>query len=198
MGPAVNCPSCHTDTLALQHLEDGLLCYACITCAGNLLSLSPYLDWVDQGGHETPTSAAFESTDYDSKEALLCPKCTRIMVKFKVLADAAHSLDFCFSCEEVWLDPGEWTYLKKEGLHTQIVSVSTDIWQRKLREEVGGSIRADKFKQSIGEPAYGEAQRFKRWLETQPKREEILRYLSVADGPNKKGRAEAAATRRKA
>ena len=101
------------------------------------------------------------------------------MVKYKVKPDGAHGLDYCFSCEHVWLDRGEWEYLKAEGLETHITSISTDAWQRKLREQLGARIRIGKFQQSIGAEAFQEVERFRKWLDDQPGRESILRYLSV-------------------
>lgn len=51
----------------------------------------------------------------------------------------------CFHCEEVWLDAGEWQYLKAQGLHTRITLISTDPYQRRLREQALCILRCNVF-----------------------------------------------------
>lgn len=178
----MQCPSCEAGTLVPESLEPGLVGQTCQKCAGTLLLLGSHADWAKsnaaQPGETSPTPV-FEATD--SKRVLRCPKCQRIMLKFKVAADAAHSLDFCFGCESVWLDPGEWAYLKTQGLHTRIRSISTDPWQRRVREEAESRLRAENFKQAIGQEAFPVVERFRLWLAEHPHREEILRYLSASE-----------------
>src|SRR5262245_61148104 len=102
----MQCPACEKGALHPNRFEHGLPCYLCSDCRGALLSLSPYVDWMvsQPKGPAAVSAPTFEIEHVDSKEALSCPKCSRIMIKYKVLADAQHGLDFCFSCEEVWLD----------------------------------------------------------------------------------------------
>lgn len=176
------CPSCRSATLGFAELEGGLACQSCNECAGALVELSIYGRWVAQHdpAHAQPSpSAAFEAAD--SKRALCCPTCQRIMSKFKVAADAAHGLDFCFPCEKVWLDSGEWGYLGSLGLHTRIRSISTEPWQRRLREEASSKQRLALLKQAMGEDVFARVEDFRNWLAQQPRRDEILRYLSTAD-----------------
>ena len=174
----MKCPSCRTADLSPQRLESGLSGYSCPGCSGVLLSVGPYVDWVAAQPSNTHAFETFAAAARDSKRALLCPKCSRIMVKFRVSSDSGHGLDFCFGCEEVWLDGGEWTWLKAKGLHTKITTISTGVWQRRLREEWTSAARLERFKQTIGMAAFPEVERFKVWLESQPERSEILRYLT--------------------
>lgn len=174
----MKCASCDTAELTPATLEDGLPCYTCAQCAGSLLSLSPYVDWATRQPEREPHPAPFEVSAADSKQALRCPKCTRIMIKYKVTADNAHGLDYCFGCEEVWLDRGEWAWLKAQGLDTQVTAISTDAWQRRLREEASAKIRDEKFHHTLGADAYAAAERFRDWLRQQPQRAEILRFLN--------------------
>ena len=176
----MKCPSCTTADLHPQRLESGLSGYSCGGCSGVLLSVGPYVDWVAAQPSSPDEFEAFTAAARDSKRALLCPKCSRIMVKFRVSSDSDHGLDFCFGCEEVWLDGGEWDYLKGKGLHTKITTISTAVWQRRLREEWTSAARLERFKQTIGSEAFPEVERFRVWLERQPERSEILRYLTQA------------------
>jgi len=178
----VLCPSCQSGTLIPSELDDGLACRSCDDCAGALVELSTYDRWIAQrnpaSAQPSPTEA-FEAGD--SKRVLCCPTCQRIMVKFKVAADAAHGLDFCFHCEKVWLDAGEWGYLGSLGLHTRIRSISTEPWQRRIREETSSRQRLALLKQAMGEDVFATVEEFRAWLAKQPKRGDILRYLGTAD-----------------
>jgi Zn-finger nucleic acid-binding protein len=179
----MKCASCGSGELSPATLEPGLPCYSCERCGGSLLSLSPYVDWATRQPPRTPPPAgSFEPHASDSKQALRCPKCLRIMLKYKVTPDHSHGLDYCFGCEEVWLDGGEWGWLKAKGLDTQVTAISTDPWQRRLREEASAKIRDNKLHQALGDSAFAEAERIRRWLREQPQRAEILRYLNLEEG----------------
>ncbi len=99
------------------------------------------------------------------------------MLRYNVLADKAHGLDYCFHCEEVWLDAGEWQYLQAKGLHTRINSISTEPYQRRLREQGLQQAAQQRFQALVGDAAFDDIQRFSQWLHTQPHKEIILRHL---------------------
>lgn len=176
------CPSCKTITLVSHHLENSIPCDSCPQCSGVLLPLSAHTDEVVINKVGSDVSIETNRTEFaNSKHALCCPNCQRVMVKFKVTADSAHTLDFCFSCAKVWLDSGEWFYLKSVGLHKRIRSITTDSWQHRLRDEVGAKLRIENFKQSVGQDAFSVIEPFRLWLLAQPKRDEILLHLSALD-----------------
>lgn len=177
----MRCSSCKTGTLLPTRIDDGTgpAGYQCNHCQGALLSLAPYLDWArGQASMAEPSApAAFDGESVDSKAALPCPKCSRIMLRFNVLADKAHGLDYCFHCEEVWLDHGEWQYLKSQGLHTRINSIATEPYQRRLREQALRDAGLQRFRQNLGDAAFAQVQSFAQWLQTQEQADAILRYL---------------------
>ena len=85
------CCSCNEGTLMPTRIDDGPVCYLCNACGGALLSLAPYLDWAKSKHAQTvpasETATHFEGEAKDSKKALSCPKCSRLMLRFNVLAD---------------------------------------------------------------------------------------------------------------
>lgn len=176
----MRCSSCREGELKASRFEHGLPCYQCSDCGGTLLSLSPYVDWMAAQDRTAAASQpeCFEHDGSDTRHAMCCPKCGRLMVKYKVQADGRHGLDYCFGCEEVWLDRGEWTYLKSEGLHLHITEVTTESWQRRLREQASARHREERFRNAIGPGTFEEVQRLHAWLQQQPARGEILRYLA--------------------
>lgn len=112
----MQCPSCHAGTLKPGTLEPNLPCSQCDACGGALLALVTYLHW-SANVSPSPNTEPFAMDASDTKQALLCPKCSRLMVKYRITQAEDHRLDYCFGCEEVWLDAGEWEVLKSLGLH---------------------------------------------------------------------------------
>ena len=180
----MRCSSCGEGDLVAGRFEHGLPCYLCSNCGGALLSLSPYVDWMTRQAREEATAqdGPFEYDGSDTKHAMCCPKCSRIMIKYRVQEGGSHGLDYCFGCEEVWLDRGEWDYLKAHGLHLSITAVTTDAWQRKLREQASARQREERFRAAIGPDAFEEVRRIHAWLQWHPARGEILRYLGQEHG----------------
>lgn len=76
----------------------------------------------------------------DTTRAMICPKCQRIMLKFKFAADIDHGIDVSTRCEEVWLDEGEWHYLRVTHIHGDLPKIFTEPWQRRLREQRGRKV----------------------------------------------------------
>ena len=174
----VFCPSCGTEVLERSELEQGLFTMGCPQCGGHLINLSSYDGWIKSTEAMAVHAAGDEVFDIsNSRHAIHCPKCQRIMVKFRVAADTARSLDFCFACDEVWLDNGEWESLKARKIHTRIRSVSTDAWQHRIREVLSEKSRVEHFRQQLGDEVFQTAEEFNNWLEGQPARAVILRYL---------------------
>lgn len=175
----MRCSSCGKGALRHGKFEEGLPCYLCSACGGGLMSLSPYVDWMIARRKEPaePTAEPFDEDVADTRRAIACPKCSRIMVKHRVSADSAHGLDYCFSCEEVWLDRGEWAWLKARGLHLHITSVTTEAWQRRLRDQRQQEAYRERFRGILGEEVFAETERIRCWLAAQPRRDDILHYL---------------------
>ena len=178
----MQCPSCNTGTLLPTRIAPGgPACYQCNQCQGALLSIAPYLDWAKSAGaHPTP-AAPLDMDSTDTKHALACPKCSRIMLRYNALADKAHGLDYCFHCEEVWLDAGEWQYLVHQGLHTRITAISTDPYQRRLREQAQRDAARERFRASVGDASFATVEQFRTWLADQPNKAQILRFLVQSD-----------------
>ena len=175
----MKCCKCLTGTLLPTRVDGGPACHLCNNCQGILLSVGPYLDWVKSIKGQTTTlpSDGFSPEPEDTKGAVSCPKCSRIMLRYNALADKAHGLDYCFHCEEVWLDAGEWQYLVNHGLHTRITAISTDPYQRRLREQAQRDAARERFRTSIGDASFDTVDQFRAWLVEHPNKAQILRFL---------------------
>ncbi len=81
----------------------------------------------------------------------------------------------------MWFDAGEWAMLREQGLHTNVHNVFTAVWQRKLRREDCAETFDRLYRERFGEAGFGELQRIREWLYSQPQRDAMLRFLIAPD-----------------
>ena len=82
------------------------------------------------------------------------------------------------SCDEAWLDSGEWMLLKQLELSRELSAVFTDAWQRRVKHEVTEDARRQRYAKMLGAETLQEADRIREWLGKQPRRADVLAYLS--------------------
>jgi Zn-finger nucleic acid-binding protein len=99
------------------------------------------------------------------------------MTKYKLVGDVDNRLDVCATCDEAWLDGGEWELLEQLQLSTTMPAVFTDAWQRRLRNEKTEDTRRSILKTTIGESAASKVEEFRTWINTQRHKSTILTYL---------------------
>ena len=176
----MKCPKCKHVDLRAARIENDLPAAGCTQCKGALVSLLYYRDWAERhasdhvslaGGH-----AAIEDVD-DTTNAITCPKCARLMTKYKISGAVANRLDVCPGCDEAWLDGGEWELLKALELANKMPQVFTEHWQRNIRKQIAEDARREILRKAIGDDALKRTEEFKSWLKTQARRNDILVYL---------------------
>jgi Zn-finger nucleic acid-binding protein len=172
----MKCPRCKTPDLLPTMLEEYLPGMGCRECQGSLISLLYYRHWAETyKPDESPTPAPANTRD--STTALMCPKCNRVMTKYRLLGSVENRLDVCVTCDEAWLDGGEWELLEQLKLSHKMPAIFTDAWQRRIREEKSEETRATILKKTIGEAAAAKVEEFRAWLNTQKQKSTILTYL---------------------
>ncbi len=89
-----------------------------------------------------------------------------------------NHLDVCHSCDEAWLDGGEWELLKNLNLSFSLPKVFTESWQRKINKESCAEKRRSILKSTIGETDSIKVDKFKVVLDASNFKENILVYLA--------------------
>jgi len=163
-------------------MEQGLSGMGCNECKGVFVSLLYYRDWAERFLSTVPESEEAEEINSEKVEnthsAMSCPKCSRIMTKYRVSSEHDNRLDLCANCDEAWLDKGEWSLLKSLKLGSQMPLVFTEQWQKQLRNQVTENARRQRFVDMLGEDTITEADKVRQWIAKEPKRAQILQYLS--------------------
>ena len=108
---------------------------------------------------------------------MTCPKCSRIMTKYKLTGGVANRLDVCGLCDEAWLDRGEWELLEALQLSLNLPAVFTEQWQRRIRHELSEETRRSILKRTIGEAGAERVEGFRAWLNEQRHKPDVMAYL---------------------
>jgi len=102
----------------------------------------------------------------------------KIMSKYRISGNTNSRLDLCASCDEVWLDGGEWELLKSLELSLKMPTVFTEEWQRKLRKQASAEIREKRLLKIVDKNDVEEIKRIREWLTNHPAKQEIIFFLS--------------------
>jgi Zn-finger nucleic acid-binding protein len=161
-------------------IEEQLPAMGCSSCEGTLVSLLYYRHWAETNKPATaagaePKTAAVETSD--TTTALACPKCSRIMTKYRLTGCVANRVDLCGLCDEAWLDRGEWELLEALHLSHKMPAIFTEQWQRQIRHEQSEATRQAILQRSIGAEGFARVEQFREWLTASRHKPEILVYL---------------------
>lgn len=176
----MKCPHCKTTDLKPTMIEEYLPAMGCGACHGSLVSLLYYRHWAEtqnatSGEPGKHTAAALETTD--TTTAILCPKCARVMAKFKLTGGVSNRVDVCATCDEAWLDGGEWELLESLQLSRAMPAIFTDAWQRRIRRELTEETRRSILSRMIGEEGTAKVEEFRAWLGKNKHKSHIMTYL---------------------
>jgi Zn-finger nucleic acid-binding protein len=176
----MKCPRCKTSDLKPTMIEEYLPAMACPTCQGSLVSLLYYRHWAETQKpplvDEAPDLSTVPQTP-DTTTAITCPKCDRIMTKYKVSGRVANRVDLCPVCDEAWLDDGEWELLEALQLTHKMPAIFTDEWQRRIRRELSEETRRSILKRMIGEEGVVKVEEFRGWLTQNDHKSDIMVFL---------------------
>jgi Zn-finger nucleic acid-binding protein len=174
----MKCPVCKTPELRPTMIEDLLPSMGCEQCKGSLVGLLYYRHWAENHKPQSEASspAMLAEVPPDTINAVRCPKCERIMTKYRLSGTVANRLDVCPTCDESWLDGGEWELLEQLQLSDKLPAVFTDTWQRKLRKEGSERMRQDLLRKTIGDADATKVESVRAWLNDHPAKSAILTY----------------------
>jgi Zn-finger nucleic acid-binding protein len=174
----MKCPRCKSVELLPTMIEEYLPAMGCTACHGSLVSLLYYRHWAETqkpGTEAAATGAAVETSD--TTTAITCPKCSRIMTKYRMTGGVANRVDVCAGCDEAWLDSGEWELLESLQLSLKVTSIFSDAWQRRIRQESSEETRRSILVRLLGDTGARKVEEFREWLASQKHKPQIMTYL---------------------
>jgi len=177
----MKCFSCKESELLPMKLEPGLPALGCNHCGGVYIDLLTYREWnEDQDTVENDVSSETLVETSDSDKALICQRCRKIMLKFKISGATDNYVDLCATCDDAWLDEGEWQLLNQLELEGKLTEIVTRPWQKHIRKERAASSLESRFKEALGDDDFDTAKQYAEWMKAHPNRREIenlVRYI---------------------
>jgi len=176
----MRCPVCLNTELKLQDIDRGLSAGVCLSCNGRWISLQSYQAWLEFEDHEQVKAEENNKAGSvpNNDRARICPKCKRILTKYKIAVESALNIDRCTICSGVWLDEADWATLKNKKLHLALDKIFTDHWQNEIRLDDTKVALAGINREKFGRENFELVRSFKKWVFEQKNPEEILSYLS--------------------
>lgn len=180
----MHCPKCKNKDLTAIKIDKGLSAMGCQQCSGALISLLYYRDWAELSANNQLNDQRVSAEDIDlenvndTSTALNCPKCARLMRKFRISGCHNNRLDLCNSCDDVWLDDVEWQMLQALQMSNLMPSIFTIPWQTKVRIQAQDEDRKQRYIKILGEDDLNKSEQLRQWLKYHPKRQDIMFYIN--------------------
>jgi len=179
------CTCCNSGKLLPITLDESLKAKQCNQCHGNWILIEDYVRWKQRNPEQHTTSAVQVESQYevaeDTIKALLCPQSGTLMRKFRIKADTRRRLDYSPAIGAIWLDAGEWDFIKQSGLAGSLNAMVTEQYQHQLRRDASKQQLAAIYAQKFGDEPYQKVREFRAWLERQPNQADLKAYLNAPD-----------------
>ncbi len=182
----MKCPVCKDYSLQSTELQMGLPAYQCPRCNGIWISSNEYLNWRKTQGDELP-GKAFEGDIgpiWQTEKLKLCPNCSHILTRYRIMPGVKFYLDHCGHCQGVWCDAGEWDIIVSHNLHDKVNQFFTRPWQARIHEAETRNMLDKLYLEKFGPEDYSRIKEIWEWLTPHPHRAMLLAYLQ-ADNPYK-------------
>jgi len=178
----MKCPSCKKESLVPSFIEASFRGHTCAVCGGNWILIQDFISWseINQDGFGEAKDVEYELEE--SQGTLICPIAKTIMHKYRINSSTDHKLDFSPRVGGVWLDSGEWQYLREHGLARTINSIFTDQWQKQIRKNDKQTLFSELYERKFGTEDYQKIKELRAWLEASESKFELRSYL-LAENP---------------
>jgi len=176
----MKCTSCKNGHLAPSYIEGLFRAHTCSSCGGNWILIEDYMYWKEKNP-EYQFSEKAQVEIEDTKNALLCPITGTIMHKYRFTHDSLHRLDYSPKVGGVWLDKGEWEFLKQANLAGSLNAIFTEQWQKNIRENSAKMTFTEIYRAKFGEADYAKVKEIRKWLDNHRLKADIRSYLLAED-----------------
>lgn len=177
---SLNCYKCTGETLLPTKLDDTLSALACQSCEGTYVDLLSYRTWLEN--HPVTNNEElikdFSADELDNTDnALICQRCHKFMLKYRINNENKNTINVCHTCDDVWLDRGEWSLLKYLNMQDKLTALMSEPWQQHLRNEDREKAFTKLYQQKLGDD-FDQVENFAQWLSNHSQKGEIQHYLS--------------------
>ena len=178
----MKCPNCQTGRMEFSELDRDLPTRCCNECDGHWVDAESYHNWLKRHGETLPERdvCGEQTVVTEEQQALLCPDCGVIMLKWQVGHGLSFRIDRCSRCGGLWFERDEWQALKEKNLHDEIHRVFSASWQSDERRSQMRNRLETVYRERFAED-YDRVETFRQWLQQQEQVEQILAYIQESD-----------------
>jgi Zn-finger nucleic acid-binding protein len=175
----VKCPTCTDSSLIPTKFAEGLPSFTCPSCEGHLIEILSYRFWTERTSSSVRESVNLELPESkDSKHALVCPQCNKLMTKFLISDAASNKIDLCGNCGRFWVDGGEWALVESLNLDTSLTKIFNEPWQKAIRQARVMSDHENRLREKLSDDDVERLVQLREWIIKHPLKAEIIDYLN--------------------
>ena len=175
----MQCPSCKKSALVPTKLADGLPSFMCQSCEGHLIEVLSYRFWSDRGSAAARDSVNLVASEpMDSKHALVCPQCQKVMTKYRMSDAVSNRIDLCGNCGRFWIDRGEWALVRSLNLDTNLTKIFNEPWQKAIRQSQASLAKSHRLRETLNDEEYQRLVDLREWINGHALKEDILDFLN--------------------
>jgi len=175
----MQCPTCKQSALVPTKFADGLPSFTCPSCHGHLIEILSYRLWAERASSLAQEPVNLELPEPpDSKQALVCPQCNKLMTKYLLSDAASNKIDLCGNCGRFWIDGGEWTLVQSLNLDTELTKIFNEPWQKAIRQARIVAAYESRLRETLGEEEYKRLVQVREWINGYPLKADLLEFLN--------------------
>lgn len=181
----MKCPACANAELERRENRAGPADFHCRSCSGCWLPFDDHLHWLESqpagapaacAGTEPPVTSSLPPSDV-TQRVRLCPRCSKLLSRFRVSADHAVSIERCPACAGIWFDQGEREATLAIVPMSRIQHIFNDAHQHRIAAELRRRQHEERCRAIVGDEALARTREFKAWLEQHPRQDVLRAYL---------------------
>ena len=177
----MQCPSCKKSALVPTKFAEGLPSFTCPSCEGHLIEILSYRFWSERASATARDSVNLVASEpTDSKHALVCPQCQKVMTKFSLSGSATNKIDLCGNCGRFWIDRGEWALVRSLNLDTSLTQIFNEPWQKATRQAQVSLAKSHRLRETLSDEEYQRLVDLREWINGHPAKATILDFLRLS------------------
>jgi len=193
----MKCTHCKTGILKPSKIDGLFPAHSCSVCGGDWILIEDYANWkakhpdydfsenitenIAENVAKNVSEDNFQVTETNNK-AMICPASGSIMQKFRLTSSSEYKINYSAKVGGIWLNKGEWDYLKRLGLAGSLNTLLTEPGQNEILQDATKQHLKQIYQDKFGSEAYQKIQEIRRWLNNHEQKQDLLAYL-IADDP---------------
>jgi len=185
----MKCTHCKTGLLKPTKIDGLFPAHSCSICGGDWILIEDYANWKSKQPDYNFVENIAENVIEDNfqvpetnNKAMICPVSGSIMQKFRLTSSSEYKINYSAKVGGIWLNRGEWSYLKYQGLAGSLNTLLTEPRQNEILQDATKQHLKQIYQDKFGSEDYQKIKEIRHWLNNHEQKHDLLAYL-IADDP---------------